>query len=81
MKATGIVRPIDTLGRIVLPIELRRVFDLNVKDLVEIYTDDDCVIIKKYEPTCTFCQSKENLVEYKGKRICEDCRKHLVEEK
>lgn len=81
MKATGIVRPIDTLGRIVLPIELRRVFDLNVKDMVEIYTDDDCVIIKKYEPTCTFCQSKENLVEYKGKRICEDCRKHLVEEK
>ena len=81
MKATGIVRPIDTLGRIVLPIELRRVFDLNVKDMVEIYTDDDCVIINKYEHKCTFCQSKENLVEYKGKRICEDCRKHLVEEK
>lgn len=80
MKATGIVRPIDTLGRIVLPIELRRVFELNVKDLVEIYTDDDCVIIKKYEPTCTFCQSKENLVEYKGKNVCESCRKDLSSE-
>lgn len=79
MKATGIVRPIDTLGRIVLPIELRRVFELNVKDLVEIYTDDDCVIIKKYEPTCTFCQSKENLVEYKGKNVCGNCRKELGE--
>lgn len=80
MKATGIVRPIDTLGRIVLPIELRRVFELNVKDLVEIYTDDDCVIIKKYEPTCTFCQSKEHLVEYKGKNVCENCRKELSPE-
>ncbi|MBQ1768955.1 MAG: AbrB/MazE/SpoVT family DNA-binding domain-containing protein, partial [Oscillospiraceae bacterium] len=57
MKATGIVRRLDDLGRIVLPIELRRTLNLEIKDPVEIFTENDCVILKKFEPTCIFCGS------------------------
>lgn len=77
MKSTGIVRRIDELGRVVLPIELRRIFDLNVKDSIEIYTDDDKIIIKKFQRTCVFCSSGEDVVEYKGKIICAECMKEL----
>ena len=73
MKSTGIVRKVDELGRIVLPIELRRTFDLNVKDAIEIYTDDDMIILKKFQRSCVFCGKTENLVDYKGKSICADC--------
>ena len=67
MKSTGIVRKVDELGRIVLPIELRRTYDLAVKDAIEIYTDDDKIILKKFQRTCIFCGSGEECVEYKGK--------------
>lgn len=73
MKSTGIVRKVDELGRIVLPIELRRTFDLNVKDSVEIYTDNDMIILKKFQRTCVFCNSPECVSEYKGKSVCADC--------
>jgi transcriptional pleiotropic regulator of transition state genes len=53
MKSTGIVRKVDELGRVVIPIELRRVLDIEVKDALEIYTDDDTIILKKYKPTMT----------------------------
>ena len=54
MKATGIVRKVDELGRVVLPIELRRNLDINEKDALEIYVDEDKIILKKYEPECIF---------------------------
>ncbi|WP_294474750.1 AbrB/MazE/SpoVT family DNA-binding domain-containing protein [uncultured Ruminococcus sp.] len=73
MKSTGIVRKVDELGRIVLPIELRRSYDLAVKDAIEIYTDDDMIILKKFQRSCVFCGKTENLVDYKGKSICADC--------
>ncbi|MBO5449100.1 MAG: AbrB/MazE/SpoVT family DNA-binding domain-containing protein [Ruminococcus sp.] len=73
MKSTGIVRKVDELGRIVLPIELRRTYELAVKDSVEIYTDDDKIILKKFQRTCIFCGEAENLVDYKGKSICANC--------
>ncbi len=73
MKTTGIVRKIDDLGRIVLPSELRRTMDLNVRDEVEIYLDDDKVVLKKYEPACIFCAGTFNLVNYRGKNICMEC--------
>ena len=57
MKSTGIVRKVDELGRIVLPIELRRTLDIAERDELEIYLDDDKVILKKYEPSCIFCNS------------------------
>ncbi len=79
MKATGIVRKIDHLGRIVLPIELRRVLELDKDSSLEIYVENDTVILRKYEPTCIFCNSAENVKQYKGRNICMDCRKKIGE--
>ena len=78
MKSTGIVRKVDELGRIVLPIELRRVMDIQIKDSLEIMTEDDRIILKKYETSCVFCSSKENLEEFKGRCICKKCREELL---
>ena len=77
MKSTGIVRRVDGLGRIVLPIELRRVFDLDISDNVEIYTEDDKIILKKFHRSCIFCDSPEDIVEYKGKTVCSKCMEDL----
>lgn len=69
MKPTGIVRRLDELGRITLPIELRRNFQLEEKDAVEIFVDGDSIILKKYESSDIFTGSGEDLVEYKGKLV------------
>ena len=60
MKSTGIVRKVDELGRIVLPIELRRTLNIDIKDSIEIYVENDSIVLKKFEPTCIFCGSNEN---------------------
>lgn len=73
MKSTGIVRKIDELGRIVLPIELRRTLNISDKDSLEIYVDNESVILKKFQATCIFCTSNEDLVDFKGKTICQEC--------
>jgi len=73
MKSTGIVRKIDELGRIVLPIELRRTLDLDTKDSLEIYVDQDAVVLKKFKKSCVFCGEGENLIEFKNKLICPEC--------
>ena len=69
MKSTGIVRKVDELGRIVLPIELRRTLDINIKDPVEIYVDGDFIMLKKYEPACVFCGSAKDVTEINGKNV------------
>lgn len=79
MKSTGIVRKLDELGRIVLPIEMRRTFGLAEKDAVEIYVEGDCIILKKYEPNCFLCGDSKDLIDYKGKTICKNCIKALHE--
>lgn len=79
MKSTGIVRKVDELGRIVLPIELRRTLDIDVKDSLEIYVDGDNTVLHKYMPACIFCGSVDSIVEFKGKNICPDCIKKLGE--
>lgn len=73
MKATGMVRKVDNLGRIVLPIELRRNLDIDLKDPLEIYVDGDTIILKKYEPACIFCGNAKNVKDIHGKIICQDC--------
>lgn len=73
MKSTGIVRKVDELGRVVLPIELRRTLDINEKDALEIYVDGATIILKKYEPACIFCDNAKDVVVYKGKNICKEC--------
>ncbi|WP_312648580.1 AbrB/MazE/SpoVT family DNA-binding domain-containing protein [Aminipila sp.] len=77
MKATGIVRNIDELGRIVLPMELRRTLDIEVKAPLEIYVDSQYIILKKYNPSCVICGSMEELEDFQGKKICKKCVKEL----
>lgn len=77
MKATGIVRKIDELGRIVLPIEMRRTLGIGEKDPVEIFTEADCIILQKYQAACIFCETAKNVIDFQGKKICADCLKNL----
>ena len=80
MKATGIVRKVDELGRIVMPIELRRTLDINVRDPIEIFVSDDGeILLKKYVPACIVCGSAEELVSYRGKKICRKCILKMTE--
>jgi transcriptional pleiotropic regulator of transition state genes len=81
MKSTGVVRKLDSLGRIVLPIELRRTLDIAVKDPLEIYVDGEQIILKKYQPACVFCGDASNVKSYKGKNICSKCLAELKHSK
>ena len=73
MKATGIVRKVDELGRIVLPIEMRRTLGISVKDSVELYTEADSIILRKLEDACVFCHRTNDIVNFAGKNICTGC--------
>ena len=73
MKSTGIVRKVDELGRIVLPIELRRTLDIAEKDSLEIYVDGSSIVLKKYQPACIFCDDARDVINFKGKNICPGC--------
>jgi transcriptional pleiotropic regulator of transition state genes len=73
MKSTGIVRKVDELGRVVIPIELRRTLGIGEKDALEIYVDADRIILKKYEPACIFCGQADNIIHFKGRNICSEC--------
>jgi AbrB family transcriptional regulator, transcriptional pleiotropic regulator of transition state genes len=77
MKSTGVVRRVDELGRIVIPIELRRTMGIEEKDALEIYVDSEKIILKKYEPACIFCGNAEDVQNYKGKNICKSCLTEL----
>lgn len=78
MKSTGIVRKMDELGRVVMPIELRRTLGIKEKDSLEIFIDGENVILRKYSPACTFCGSAEKVRKFKGKNICGQCRREIA---
>ena len=81
MKATGIVRKIDLVGRIVLPMELRKVMNLKgSEDALEIFTDGDKIILKKYSPSCMFCSSLDDIIEFNGNKVCKECIKSMNKE-
>lgn len=73
MKSTGIVRKVDELGRVVIPIELRRTLNIGEKDALEIFVDGSHIILKKYEPACIFCGQAKDVQNFKGKNICPSC--------
>ena len=88
MKSTGIIRRVDELGRVVIPMEIRNQFNIVEKDpieiyvgnleklndlSIEIYVEGSCIVLKKYEPNCIFCGNTKNLVEYKDKLVCDKC--------
>lgn len=77
MKSTGIVRKVDELGRIVLPIEMRRTLDIAEKDALEIYVEGSSIILKKYKPSCIFCDSTKDITIFKGKNVCPKCLKEM----
>ena len=78
MKSTGIVRHIDNLGRITLPIELRKTLDMACGAPLEIYTEGNSVILRKHESSCVFCGSNKKVTLYKDKCICDNCRRELA---
>lgn len=73
MKNVGIVRDIDKLGRFVIPVELRNKLGIDNGDSIEIFAEQDRIILKKYEPCCTFCKSEESVVEFKNRPVCKNC--------
>ena len=73
MKSTGIVRRVDELGRVVIPIEIRNKFNIVEKDPIEIYIDGSSIVLKKFEPNCIFCGKTNDLVKYKQRLICKKC--------
>lgn len=78
MSETSIVRKLDELGRIVLPKELRNMLFISEKDPLEIFTEDNTIILKKYEPDCIFCgNTSRNVIDYKGKNVCPECMSEL----
>lgn len=77
MKNTGIIRKVDELGRIVLPKELRKMLSIGDNEPVEIYVEEEKIILRKYQPYCSFCGSSEGITEFKGKKICAACLDEL----
>lgn len=78
MKSTGIVRKLDELGRVVIPMELRNKYDIKEKDAIEIFVDGNSIVLKKYEPNCIFCGNSKNLVNFEEKVICEKCISKII---
>lgn len=78
MKSTGIIRKVDELGRVVIPIEIRNKFDIVEKDPIEIYVDGSSIVLKKYEPNCVFCGNTKNLINYKDRLVCSKCAQKLA---
>jgi len=77
MKATGIVRKVDVLGRIVLPIELRKTLDIEKEDPIEIFVDGEYILLKKYEPACVFCGNAKDVKRIHDKNVCTECLKEI----
>ena len=73
MKSTGVVRKLDDLGRIVIPIELRRTMDIGLRDTLEIFVEDEKIILQKYHPACIFCNDATDVVEFEGRKVCRKC--------
>ena len=79
MKSTGIVRKVDELGRVVIPIELRRTLGIGEKDALEIYVDGEKIMLKKYEPACIFTGNADELIYFKGKMVSRSCVEELID--
>ena len=77
MKPAGFLCKIDKLGRIVVPKPLRSEFDIDTGDTIELFTDSDAIIMKKYAMRCVFCGNSDNITEFHGKPVCADCLEKL----
>ena len=77
MKSTGLVKKIDELGRILIPKEVRASMELDSKDSLEIFIENDRIILQKYQPSCIFCNNADNILFFEGRRICASCLSKL----
>lgn len=77
---TAIIRRVDELGRVVLPIELRRMMDIEERDQLEITMQEDQIILRKYQPSCIFCGAEDDLIPFRSKRVCRSCLSTLFQE-
>ena len=77
MRSTGIVRRIDQLGRVTIPMETRNILGIKVNDSLEIFTEDNMIILKKYQPCCIFCGNARDVMTFKGQNICPACIKEI----
>ena len=77
MKPTGMVRPVDELGRLVLPKELRNKLNIQPKDSVEFWMDGESIVLKKYEPACVFCGEGKNMRVFQNRNVCLSCLKKI----
>lgn len=73
MKATGVVRTVDSVGRFVIPMEIRKTMNINVNDSLEVFVDEDTILLRKYNPSCIFCKSLDDIIEFEGQKICKSC--------
>ena len=77
MKTKGIIRKVDEVGRIIIPSEIRSVLNIDYRDQVEVFLDNNSMIVKKYVPTCIFCGETKNISVFKDKQVCARCLKEL----
>jgi transcriptional pleiotropic regulator of transition state genes len=80
MKSTGVVRKIDELGRIVLPSELRKVFGIKEGNELEISVDGEQIILQKRMDLCLFCEAADPAIEFKGRKVCQNCATELSQQ-
>lgn len=80
MKATGFIKKIDELGRIVIPKDIRKVLGVNNLDSLQFFLDGDSVVLKRFGEHCEFCGNDEDLISFKGKFICKDCKKSITQD-
>lgn len=74
MKSTGIIRGLDNMGRVVIPKEIRKFLDMTEgEDAIEIYMQDDCIVLKKHKPSCIFCGAEEDCIEFENQTVCKNC--------
>ena len=74
MKSTGIIRGLDNMGRVVIPKEIRKFLDMTEgEDAIEIYMQDDCIVLKKHKPSCIFCGTEEDCIEFENQTVCKNC--------
>ncbi|NLH02504.1 MAG: AbrB/MazE/SpoVT family DNA-binding domain-containing protein [Clostridiales bacterium] len=78
MKSTGMTRRVDELGRIVLPVELRRTLGIEERDSLEIFVNEDTIVLRKYQPGCVHCGSIDRLTRFRDSLICDNCRKEIA---
>lgn len=79
MKENGLVREVDDMGRIVLPKELLKYLNMENVKAVQIFVENNSIVLKKYNPGCIFCNNVDNTIRYKGQYICKDCLKDMEE--